>query len=270
MFQSSPAREIIVAVMDDDPVDIDDCSGVPVKVVRVPEANDCLPLAAARNLAASHATGDLLVFLDVDCLPEERLIQSYHAVSAKFPNDCLMGEVFYLPALPNEELQPPRAIQKLPEMGIRHPSKREFLKVGSELEPDHGELWGLNFALRRQVFENSGGFDPSFVGYGGEETDFAALLKQKEIALRRVAKAAAFHQHHAVHIPPVPHFSSIVRNANLFKSKHGHWCMNYWLEQFVSRGWIEWSAAAKFVRVLKEPTDAERLAALQPDDVRFS
>ncbi len=36
-----------------------------------------LPLAQARNFAASKAKGDLLLFLDVDCIPAKSMIADY-------------------------------------------------------------------------------------------------------------------------------------------------------------------------------------------------
>ena len=41
--------------------------------------------AANRNCGAAHSTGDLLVFLDDDCIPEENLIEIYQDAARKSP-----------------------------------------------------------------------------------------------------------------------------------------------------------------------------------------
>jgi N-acetylglucosaminyl-diphospho-decaprenol L-rhamnosyltransferase len=51
-----------------------------------------LPLAAARNVGAQRAVGELLVFLDVDCIPGSRLIEAYSEVMQSAPSLC-MGQV---------------------------------------------------------------------------------------------------------------------------------------------------------------------------------
>ena len=58
--------ELIVVDMSDDPITVGP-TGFPVRVERF--ETDGLPLAAARNRAASLAKHDMLVFLDVDCIP---------------------------------------------------------------------------------------------------------------------------------------------------------------------------------------------------------
>ncbi len=42
--------------------------------------------------------------------------------------------------------------------------------------------------------------DTGYVGYGGEETDFAWRLEAAGIPMAWVGGAVAYHQHHAVHI----------------------------------------------------------------------
>ncbi|MGU3330967.1 glycosyltransferase family 2 protein, partial [Methylobacterium mesophilicum] len=68
--------------------------GCSVRHLHVP--GEPMPLAAARNRAAEAAARDLLVFLDVDCIPASGLVGAY-AASASGAGGLLLGEVLYLP-----------------------------------------------------------------------------------------------------------------------------------------------------------------------------
>ncbi len=70
--QTLPPRELVIAWMQPDPEpDLPD-PGCPVRHLHVP--GEPMPLAAARNRAAEAATADLLLFLDVDCIPSPGLV----------------------------------------------------------------------------------------------------------------------------------------------------------------------------------------------------
>lgn len=258
--------ELVVSVMDKigRPEMVAD---FPIRPISVPDGG--LPLAKARNVAASVAKGDKLIFLDVDCVPSPAVVESYSDGLDEYPEACLMGEVKYLPKLDQGVFEAPNRLEQLEALGEIHPSKSAFAD-GFVRERDYGQLWGLSFALARETFHSVGGFDERFDRYGGEETDFAWALKDKGIPLLRCPNALVYHQHHRVHIPPVQHFDSIVTNAQTFYQKHGRWCMDYWLGQFAEKGWIDWTPEGSNLKVLNYPTEAAKEASLQPASVRYS
>ncbi len=157
---------------------------------------------------------------------------------------------------------------RLDRLGMRHPAKPEIAPDEIRPTPNHGELWGLSFALSAADWRAAGGMDERYVGYGAEETDFAARLEAAGIAMAWVGGARAYHQHHAVHVPPYQHFDSILRNATLFRATWGRWCMDYWLGQFVERGMIRIDDAA--ITVLRHPDADEIAASRMPDTTLFS
>lgn len=254
--------ELVIAVMQDDAPDTD-TAAFPVRIVHVP--GDPMPLAAARNAGGAAASGDILVFLDVDCIPAPDLTQTY-ADAVMAHGGCHMGEVRYLSYLP----EPGYTYEALQSDGERHPSKPPAPEGGSVPQRDYGELWGLSFALSASDFSRTGGFDERFYGYGGEETDFARALDAADVPLFRVANALAFHQVHDIRRPPFHHLADIVRNAGLFREKWGDWCMDYWLGQFAERGLIDWSADADAIDVRRLPSAAEIEAAKAPPGTRYS
>ncbi len=262
--QSLLPIELVIAWMQPEPFDGLPVMPFPVRHVMIP--GDQLPLARARNSAAQAARGECLIFLDVDCIASQDMVSSY-ANAALRHDGIFLSEVFYLPANAPDFKDDYTVFEAL---GRRHVSKPTFPENGEEVEPDGGQLWGLSFALRKHTWQSVGGMDEQFVGYGGEETDFAASAATAGVRTFRVGKARVYHQHHLISIPPLLHFQSILGNAQRFRDKHGRWCMEYWLGQFRDRGLIRWDEGGDILKVLREPEPHEIKAAEQPGHVLYS
>lgn len=203
---------------------------------RVVELDDVasLPLARARNAGARTASGDQLVFLDVDCIPSPRLVAAFREVADR--DGLWTGPVWYLPPWP---LDGRLDMAELREIGARHPAQPVAAAGGRvRLAPDL--FWSLNFAVRRDAFWRIGGFDEDYAGYGGEDTDLAWTAETGGQPITHLADAHAFHQHHPTASPPVQHLDAIVANARVFHRKWGRWPMRGWLEAFAARGLIRW------------------------------
>lgn len=93
----------------------------------------------------------------------------------------------------------------------------------------------MSFACSDDAWRRSGGFCEDYVGYGGEDTDFARVALVTGLDLGWVGAARAFHQWHQVSRPPVEHVADIVRNARIFHARWGEWPMLGWLEAFEER-----------------------------------
>ncbi|WP_242140381.1 galactosyltransferase-related protein [Sphingomonas sp. TREG-RG-20F-R18-01] len=249
--QTRPPDELVIAWMQDAPSPLP-TTAFPVRSVLVP--GDPMPLAAARNRAAETAAGDQLVLLDVDCIPAPDLVERYAAT--RDAAGVRLGDVLYLP--PGEV--DPLDVAALDAAGVRHPAKPPLSDDEIRPTPSHGELWGLSFAVSAADWRRAGGMDERYVGYGGEETDFAARLERAGVTMAWVGGARAYHQHHPIHRPPLQHFDAILRNARLFHATWGRWCMDYWLGQFADRGLI--TIADDTLTVLRRPTDPEIAATL--------
>nr|WP_218975216.1 glycosyltransferase [Sphingomonas japonica] len=223
--------ELIVVDMSDDPVTIASAD-FPVRIVRLDAAG--LPLAQARNLAAREATGDHLIFLDVDCIPMRDCIGRLHDVLAT-DNALLCADVRYLGP---HEARGDWDEAALLAAGRPHPV-RDFPATGLRHEPNAGLFWSLAFAIRRSTFASIGGFDEGFTGYGGEDTDFGYRAVARGVPLLFVGGATACHQWHESEDPPLRHLDDIVRNARYFQAIHGWWPMEGWLAAFERMGLIE-------------------------------
>lgn len=215
-------------------------------VVETPVDPLGLPLAAARNLGAAEATAqgaDHLVFLDVDCIPGPSTVASYalalqDASLQARPPAVLGGDVAYLPPLAagQRDWTAPADLSRLPEAGRHRPDRVRLGPAESRPEPDLTRFWSLSFAMSVADFWATGGFCPDYVGYGGEDTDFAQVVGSRGGSLTWIGGATAYHQHHPSTSPPLHELESIVRNAALFADRWGWWPMEGWLEAFRERG----------------------------------
>jgi GT2 family glycosyltransferase len=194
-----------------------------------------LPLAAARNCgarAAISAAADLLIFLDVDCIPGENLVAAYtEGARAADPDrpTVFCGPVLYLP--PMIGATPPEAC--LAALAEEHPQRRF---PDSRRLDDYTLFWSLSFALTTESWRAIGGFCESYTGYGAEDTDFGQLLRVAKGELRWQNDARAYHQHHESHDPPIQHIRSVIRNAQTFHTRWGWYPMLTWLAEFERRG----------------------------------
>jgi N-acetylglucosaminyl-diphospho-decaprenol L-rhamnosyltransferase len=210
--------------------------------LHVPPGADGFRLAAGRNRGAAEALArgaDLLVFLDVDCLPHPEMLPTYEAAARRETagrSELLCGPVTYLPegVIPASPANAsahlaPHAARPAPDAGVVQPAT----------PADWDLFWSLSFACTAETWTGIGGFDERYEGYGGEDTDFAWRAREAGSNLHWVGGAHALHQYHATSKPPWQHLDDILRNGRLFASTWGRWPMLGWIEAFADAGAVE-------------------------------
>ncbi|WP_120715986.1 glycosyltransferase family 2 protein [Tsuneonella amylolytica] len=253
--------ELVVTVLQDDLYDLPE-TDFPIRQIHRP--GEGLSLAAARNAAARAATGDLLVFLDVDCIPHPALVGDYAWVAGQ-EDGVFMGEVAYLPKdAPLDTFD----FRALDELGVQHSERAGPPEDVLGRCRDYRCFWSLNFAMTADAFARSGGFDEGYVGYGGEDTDFGRVCSEKGLPLWWVRGAKAYHQYHPHHMPPVHHVDSVIANAEYFASKWGEPTMQHWLRAFRLMGLAE-PVDGRWTR-LREVTEADRALTRQQEDQPYA
>jgi len=245
--QTMMPAELIVAVIQDTPYDLPEA---PFPIRQMMVSGPRLPLATARNAAAKAAVGDKLVFLDMDCIPTPELLADYDRCLAQ-EDGLLMGEVLYLPG---GATKGDWTYEDFAAVAVRHSDRRGPPPQGIERCEDYRCFWSLNFAMRRDTFLATGGFDERYAGYGGEDTDFGKLIDQAGVPIAWIKGGLAYHQYHPHHMPPVHHIDSVVRNAELFEAKWGYRTMGHWLHAFRLMGLID-DTPGRPIRILRRPDD---------------
>ena len=249
--QTSLPGELVIGVMQDAIYDDLPETPFPVRQILVPRETEALPLARARNVVGNAARGEVLIFLDVDCIPHSDFVADY----ARHVRPCaglFMGEVQYLPAGATDGGLDDARFDRL---SVRHSERRGPPLEGIDPCRDYRCFWSLNFAMHRDDWQRAGGFDERFTGYGGEDTDFGRSVAERKIPIWWQRGARVYHQYHAHCMPPIHHVASILHNTQVFADKWGHRTMEHWLRAFRLMGLIR--EGADGLEVARAPDEAD-------------
>ncbi|MCV7031968.1 glycosyltransferase family 2 protein [Mycobacterium sherrisii] len=233
-----PDLHVVVALGDPRVPDIVAAEHTRAMVVEL-DAGEPLPMAAARNQGAAAAlreSAELLVFLDVDCIPSPRMIECYRRAAAQpeHADALLCGPVTYL-APPGPQGY---AMSELETQRNPHPARPDPPDGQVVDTREYALFWSLSFALTATTWQRIGGFCERYRGYGGEDTDFGQCAAARQVPMRWVGGAHAFHQFHPTADPPTQHLDDILRNAAIFHQRWGWWPMEGWLAAFEADGLI--------------------------------
>jgi len=178
----------------------DDGSPTPPRVARgvrlVRQEDDGFRLAAARNLGARHATGDVVCFLDADTTPEPDYVARLASLPSAAPDVVAVGrrrhaDLRGVPvAAPIERAGPEHA---LPEPGWLVDAYARSSDLWRADARSYRFAIGAVLACSRWLLDDVGGFDESFRTYGGEDWEWAARAWRRGAALAHVPDAVAWH-----------------------------------------------------------------------------
>ena len=146
----------------------------PFRLLRPPQN---LGRGGIRNLLASEARGDILVFLDGDCKPRPGFFRAWEDLE---PDTAWMGKVTY-------ERRPASGFSRFLAKGsgigkLRRPGAVPAAYFISQ-----------NFRMSKALFEKTGGFRTDLLGWGGEDTDLGCKLARLGAPMRYHPKAEARH-----------------------------------------------------------------------------
>jgi glycosyltransferase involved in cell wall biosynthesis len=138
--------------------------------------------AKNRNRGYQKAVGQRIIFLDGDMLPEPDFIDSYLRAWEEYPDAVTIGS------------------WKLPREW-RQTRWQRYLSTRGRMTMNHGDIipgkyfTSGNFAIKKTTLDHLCGFDTTFEGWGGEDTDFGLKLDIDKIPIRYVPKASCYHYH---------------------------------------------------------------------------
>ncbi|WP_225310270.1 glycosyltransferase family 2 protein [Microbacterium testaceum] len=169
---------------------------VPAGVRLVRQEDRGFRAAAARNLGAAAATGDVLCFLDADTSPEPGYVRRISRLPALLPEAITVGRRRHadfagLPSdVPVEDLGPTR---ELPEPRWLRDAYRQSGNLLRADDRSYRYVISAVAACSRVFFEEVGGFDESFSSYGGEDWEWAHRCWQAGGVLAHIPDAVAWH-----------------------------------------------------------------------------
>jgi GT2 family glycosyltransferase len=140
--------------------------------------------AHARNLAAKHASGDILIFVDSDVLVPPSVFSSLAKVAE--------GQV-YVPATLPLPINLPFGLS--PD-GYATKSAEFFSDFALAPKIIKGKLLPVSacFSIRKQDFEKVGGFDEAFKHPAGEDWDFFTRINSSGIEVKFNENIRVFHR----------------------------------------------------------------------------
>ncbi len=152
--------------------------------------------AAARNLGASAATGDVLCFLDADTTPEPTYIRRLSRLPALLPEAVTVGRRRHADLSGIATEAPIEAVG--PEHELTEPAwLREAYERSADLlhadDRSYRYVISAVLACSRSFFDEVGGFDETFSSYGGEDWEWAHRAWQSGAVLAHVPDAVAWH-----------------------------------------------------------------------------
>jgi GT2 family glycosyltransferase len=125
----------------------------PLSIVQVVQGPRRGP-AANRNCGASHASTELLIFLDDDCIPDENLIAVYQGAAMTNPGvGVFEGRISVI-------------------------GKETSFGDSAPVNETGGKLWSCNFAIRRELFVLINGFDDRYPFPAMEDIDLHWRVKK--------------------------------------------------------------------------------------------
>ncbi|MDJ0392865.1 glycosyltransferase [Rhodococcus sp. G-MC3] len=197
-------RELIDVVVADDgsatPPDIDQwAADLSITVVR--QENRGFRAAAARNLGAAASNGSILCFLDADTVPVPDYVRRAVRLPSAAPDVMVVGRRKHADLSSVTVDTVATWIADNSWRARSHESEPQWLVDGYErtadlLEPGwDGYKYMLSAVLTcsRQLFLDTGGFDSTFVRYGGEDWEFANRAFMMGAVFAHASDALAWH-----------------------------------------------------------------------------
>lgn len=127
---------------------------------RVAQSSDNLGVSGGRRAAAAEATGDVLIFLDDDCVVQSPTVVDQ--VAAHFARDDRLGAVAFRIVVAGSDETPSHWNPRLGTRRVKTPG-------------DVTSFIGGGHAIRTTAYEQVGGYHPDFF-YSHEEIDLAWRL----------------------------------------------------------------------------------------------
>lgn len=223
--QCSPNHQVVIA---DDGSRIEQvqllynrCPAIQCPVLHLWHPDVGFTIARARNLAISQATGDYLVFLDGDCIPNSTFVSQHErlAEAGYFVNGSrvLLSEFLTTRVLTDAIDLPKQPVTFWLGARLRGECNKLLHLVGWPrrlFRVKHTFKWsgirGCNLGVWKRDCVSVNGFDESFKGWGHEDADF--VLRLSHLGIQRKNGFMATEVFHLWHRESVRDQESVNKN----------------------------------------------------------
>jgi GT2 family glycosyltransferase len=151
----------------------------------VAEINEC-SVSAARNKGAELSSGEYLLFLDDDVMPQKGLIEA-HLRFLRLNESKWYAYVGPCPFAPDVAKNPIGLV-------LEGWYDQHYKKLADpEHESVHSDCLTGNFSITKENFILVGGFNEIFRSVGGDDYEFGIRLHKKGIKIKYISDALAYH-----------------------------------------------------------------------------
>ncbi|GAA1458252.1 glycosyltransferase [Williamsia maris] len=201
-LQTHPASLLQVVIADDGSPTPPDVGAyrdrLDLTVVR--QADHGFRAAAARNLGASAADGEILCFLDADTVPEPAYVENATRLPAAVPDALTVGRRRHadltgwdptdLRAWFSEGADAPPELTEPGWLRDAYAGSRDLLDADRR---SYRFIISAVMTCARSLFDEVGRFEESFTSYGGEDWEFAHRAFDAGAVFAHVRDAVAWH-----------------------------------------------------------------------------
>ncbi len=178
LHQTQPPDEVVIVNNGAGDVTLEFARQAGVKVIQ--QAH--LGAAAARNLGVQQAQGDLILFTNPDCEPEDTWVER---MSAPFQDPSVVGTKGVY------RTRQPGLVARF----VQQEYESKYAHMARLLTIDFIDTYSA--AYRRDIFLENEGFDPAFPAPSVEDQEFSFRLARKGYRLVFVPQAIVYHQHNS-------------------------------------------------------------------------
>ncbi|MDQ2814171.1 MAG: glycosyltransferase [Actinomycetota bacterium] len=198
--QRYPQGRLEIVVADDgsaQPPEVSAAGSCDVRVVRQPDRG--FRAAAARNLGAAAAGGDVLLFLDADTVPEPDYVRRLSRLPAVCADTVTVGRrrhaqlAGWMPDDVRGWFAGGKRPAELPEPLWLREAYQRSQHLRQVDRRSYRYLISAVLGISRSLFEELGGFDERFLGYGGEDWELAHRGYVAGAVFAHVRQAVAWH-----------------------------------------------------------------------------
>lgn len=159
-------------------------SGLDITTVRQDDLG--FRAAAVRNLGAAATDAAVLCFLDADTVPEPGYLRAITRLPAHLPDALVVGRRHYA----DLDSDPPAPLPDPQWLTDAHSATADLLHLDHR---SYRYVISSVMCCSADLFTDIGGFDESFVGYGGEDWEFAHRALAGGAVLHHARDAVAWH-----------------------------------------------------------------------------